>query len=71
MNHGLFEIEKPRLWAEKRLAEADYFPSFDLSPDGKRVLGLFASDNVKPETGLHLLLNVETELRRRETAHGK
>lgn len=71
VNHGLFEIQKPRLWAEKRLAEADYFPSFDLSPDGKRVLGLFASDDVKPETGLHLLLNVETELRRRETAHGK
>jgi Tol biopolymer transport system component/DNA-binding winged helix-turn-helix (wHTH) protein len=71
VNHGLFEIEKPRLWAEKRLAEVDYFPSFDLSPDGKRVLGLFAPDDVKPETGLHLLLNVETELRRRETAHGK
>jgi hypothetical protein len=41
----------------------------DVAPDGKRVLALFASEDAKPETTLHLLLNVDSELRRRTPAH--
>jgi len=66
-----FIAEKPRVWSEKQLADVGPFTSFDVAPDGKRVLALFDSENTKPDTTLHLLLNVDGELRRRAPAHRK
>jgi eukaryotic-like serine/threonine-protein kinase len=64
-----FVAEKPRFWSEKQVADSGSFFGFDVAPDGKRVLALFASEDAKPETILHLLLNVDSELRRRAPAH--
>jgi Tol biopolymer transport system component len=66
-----FVAEKPRFWSEKQMADIGFMPSFDVAPDGKRVLALFATEDAKPETILHVLLNVDSELRRRAPAHRK
>jgi hypothetical protein len=68
-----FVAEKPRFWSEKQMADLDSFlgPPFDVTPDGKRVLALFPAEEAKPETILHVLLNVDSELRRRAPAHSK
>jgi eukaryotic-like serine/threonine-protein kinase len=66
-----FVAEKPRFWSEKQMADIGFFPGFDVAPDGKRVLALFAAEGAKPETILHVLLNVDSELRRRVPAHRK
>jgi DNA-binding winged helix-turn-helix (wHTH) protein/Tol biopolymer transport system component len=66
-----FVAEKPRFWSEKQMADIGFFPGFDVAPDGKRVLALFASEDAKPETILHMLLNVDSELRRRAPSHRK
>ncbi len=60
-----FVSEKPRIWSERRLAEAGQLSAFDLAPDGKRVVALFDADESKPETHLRVMLNVGDELRRR------
>jgi dipeptidyl aminopeptidase/acylaminoacyl peptidase len=64
-----FVADKPRLWSAKQVGDLGSFPGFDVAPDGKRVLALFASEDPKPETILHLLLNLDTELRRRAPVH--
>ena len=46
----------PRIWSERRLVVSG-FASFDVAPDGKRVVGIFDADEGKPETSLHILLN--------------
>ncbi|MGI8961508.1 MAG: winged helix-turn-helix domain-containing protein [Bryobacteraceae bacterium] len=66
-----FLPDKPRFWSEKQVADIGFFPTFDVAADGKRVLALFDSEDPKPETTLHVLLNVESELRRRAPAHAK
>ena len=66
-----FVAEKPRHWSEKQMAEIGFFSGFDVAPDGKRVLALLAAGETKPETILHMLLNVDSELRRRAPARGK
>ena len=38
---------------------------FDVAPDGQRVPALFPAEEAKPETILHVLLNVDSELRQR------
>jgi hypothetical protein len=48
-----------------------FFPGFDVAPDGTRVLALLASEDAKPDSSLHLLLNVGSELRRRTSARVK
>ncbi len=64
-----FAPEKPRLWAGKRLSDGlGGSPSFDVAPDGKRVVGIFDAEETKPETHLRVLLNVTDELRRRTAA---
>jgi len=60
-----FAAEKPRLWSETRMADIDFFPAFDVAADGRRVLALLPAENDKPETILHVLLNVDSELRPR------
>jgi Tol biopolymer transport system component/DNA-binding winged helix-turn-helix (wHTH) protein len=66
-----FVADKPRFWSDKQVADLSSFPGFDVAPDGKRVLALFASEDPKPETILHLLLNLDTELRHRAPAQRK
>jgi hypothetical protein len=41
------------------------FPGFDFAPDGKRVLALLAAGDARAQTLLRVLLNVDSELRRR------
>ena len=61
-----FIAGKPRLWPEARLANLSV-PNYDLSPDGKRIAAMLASDdaNGKPITHLTFLLNFFDELERR------
>jgi serine/threonine-protein kinase len=66
-----FVAEKPRFWSARQMADIGFFPDFDVAPDGKRVLALLPAEDAKPETILHVLLNVDGELRRRTQAHGK
>jgi len=67
----LFVAEKPRIWSGKQMADIGFFPTFDVAPDSRRVLALLPAEAAKPETILHVLLNVDSELRRRAPAHGK
>ncbi len=64
-----FVAEKARFWSEKQMADVGLSSSFDVAPDGKRVLALVAAGDAKPETILRVLLNVDSELRRRAPAH--
>jgi serine/threonine-protein kinase len=66
-----FVAEKPRIWSGKQMADVGFFPTFDVAPDGQRVLALLPAEDPKPETILHVLLNVDSELRRRAPAHSK
>ena len=66
-----FIAEKPRFFSDKPLADIGGFPGFDVSPDGKRVLGLVNSEERKAETVLHVLLNIDSELRRRAPGQSK
>jgi Tol biopolymer transport system component len=62
---AVFRAGKPRKWAAKQLAEVGAVPSFDVGPDGRRVIGLFDREDAPPASGLHVMLNVGDELRRR------
>jgi len=66
-----FGAEKPHVWAEKRLAGTGALPTFDVAPDGKRVLAIFEAKEAKPETHLRVLLNVGDALRQRAPAGDK
>jgi Tol biopolymer transport system component len=60
-----FAANEPHAWAERRLGVAGGLPSFDVAPDGSRVVGIFESEESKPETHLRVMLNISDELRRR------
>jgi serine/threonine-protein kinase len=60
-----FVPEKARHWSEIQLADGGYIPSFDLAPDGKRVLAMLPAEDSRGGTLVRLMLNVEAELRRR------
>jgi hypothetical protein len=66
-----FVAEKPRVWSDMRLGETGIFGGFDVAPDGERVLALLAAEDPKAHTLLRLLLNVDSELRRRTAAYRK
>jgi Tol biopolymer transport system component/DNA-binding winged helix-turn-helix (wHTH) protein len=59
-----FAAEKPKAWSEVRLGDTGIFPVFDVAPDGKRVLALFAPEDPRGQTLLHVILNVDSELLR-------
>jgi Tol biopolymer transport system component/DNA-binding winged helix-turn-helix (wHTH) protein len=65
-----FVLQKPRVWSETRVG-TDFYPGYDVAPDGKRVLVLFPAEAAKPETHLRVLLNVDSELRRRAPSYRK
>jgi serine/threonine-protein kinase len=66
-----FAAEKPRIWSGKQMADIGFLPDYDVAPDGKRVLALLPAEAAKPETILHVMLNVDSELRRRVPPHRK
>jgi len=66
-----FVAEKPRFWSGQQLAAMVFYSGFDVTPDGKRVVVLLDAEDAKPETHLRLLLNVDSELRRRAQVGGK
>jgi serine/threonine-protein kinase len=66
-----FIAAKPRFWSQKQMTDMGLSRGFDVAPDRKRVVALLPADEAKPETILHVLLNVDSELRRRARAHRK
>ena len=44
-----FTAEKPRRWVETRLAVASSYYSFEISPDGKRLVTYLAAGEAKPK----------------------
>jgi Tol biopolymer transport system component len=65
---GSFVADQPHAWAGRRLGVAGGLPSFDVAPDGSRVVGIFESEESNAESHLRVLLNVTDELRRRVSA---
>lgn len=63
-----FVAEKPRVWSEKRLANFASTRSYDLAPDGKRIVALMPAEAPEGQNAQHhviFLLNFFDELRRR------
>jgi hypothetical protein len=63
-----FVADQPHAWAGRRLGVGGGLPSFDVAPDGSRIVGIFESEESDAETHLRVLLNVGDELRRRAAA---
>jgi serine/threonine-protein kinase len=69
---GSFVPAARRQWSERRLPLFPVWLSFDLAPDGNRMIFLTTGEEQeKPETHLTFLLNFFDELRRRVPAGGK
>jgi eukaryotic-like serine/threonine-protein kinase len=66
-----FIAEKPRVWSTTPLGGTGLFYGFDVAPDGKRVLALFAAEEAKAQTPLRVMLNVDSDLRRRVPTYPK
>jgi len=64
-----FVSEKPRPWG--RTSQGTLQTGYDVSSDGKRLLVLIAAGEPRRETHLRVLLNVDSELRRRALAAAK
>jgi Tol biopolymer transport system component/predicted Ser/Thr protein kinase len=65
---------KPRPWASTPMVTAGFYPTWDLSADGKRVAAVLMHDTdgeQKPTTHLTFLLNFFDELQRRTTVEGR
>jgi Tol biopolymer transport system component len=58
-------VEKARHWSETPLADTGFVTSFDVAPDGKRVVAMLPAEDPRAATLVRVMLNVETELRRR------
>ncbi len=58
---GVFAPGRPRRWSERQAPGC----GFDVTPDGKRVAAVVEQEGRKPETRLHVVLNVADELERR------
>jgi len=63
-----FVVEKARHWSETPLADAGFSVSFDVAPDGKRVLAMLPAAAPRDVTLARLMLNVDAELHRRVPA---
>jgi serine/threonine-protein kinase len=65
---GSFLVGKPRLWSEKHLANVGLFSSYDIAPDGQRILALMPVDTPEAQRSrrdVSVLLNFFEELQRR------
>jgi serine/threonine-protein kinase len=63
-----FVAGKARHWSQMPLADTGLFSSFDVAPDGGRVLALLPAEDSRAPTLVRLMLNVDAELRRRGPA---
>ena len=64
----LFTANKPRLWSEKQLAHVGANPSYDVSPDGKRIAALMPAETPDQQKAQHhviFLENFADELQRK------
>jgi serine/threonine-protein kinase len=67
-----FVAAKPRLWSEAILGDTNIFAGFDVHPDGKRVVALLPAEaDPRGKTLARVLLNVDSELQRRASAHAR
>jgi serine/threonine protein kinase len=62
---GSFVADKPRVWSDRQLTEIGNFPSFDVAPDGNRIIAILDETEAKPVRHLRVMLNVDHELRRK------
>ena len=63
-----FTAEKPRLWADQRMAEVGASLNYDLHPDGKRIVALLPAASPggsKDSTHVTILFNFFDQLRRK------
>jgi hypothetical protein len=63
-----FVTSKPRLWSEHKLANVGSWHSYDVAPDGKRLVALMPaadSEGQRAQNHVIFLLNFFDELRRR------
>jgi Tol biopolymer transport system component len=62
----LFVSDRPRVWYDKRIERFSSTSSYDLAPDGKRIVALMRADDPQESQGhVVFLLNFFDELRRR------
>ena len=70
-----FVADKPRLWSTKKLADFGLLvPSYDLAPDGRRIVALMPAETPREEESRNHVIFLENffdELRRRAPAGGK
>jgi hypothetical protein len=69
----VFVVAKPRLWSGKRLVSL-VTKTYDLAPDGKRIVALMPEANVAQQRGSSHVIFLENffdELRRRVPVSGK
>ena len=66
-----FVAGKPYTWVERRVTLGGSYYSFELAPDGKRLMILAAVDEAKREMHVRILLNLGDELRRRLSKAGR
>ena len=67
-------VAKPRVWSEKRLANAGIVRSYDVAPGGKRIAAIMPAespDGQNAQNHVILLMNFFDELRRRLPAGNK
>jgi len=68
---NVFHSGTPRLWSTKRLANVGPQPTFDVAPDGKRIVAILDAQGPEPdETHLRVLLNVGAALLRQRVNQG-
>lgn len=66
VKHGAIEIDPPRSWAERQLADTIVLPAFDLAADGRSVVALLPYDehNAAPTDHVTVIVNFLDQLRR-------
>jgi serine/threonine-protein kinase len=60
-----FAVGKAHHWSETPLPDTGFFPSFDVAPDGKRVVAMLPAGDVRAASLVRVMLNVDAELRLR------
>jgi Tol biopolymer transport system component len=64
--NGAIEIDTPRLWSERQLADTIVLPAFDLAADGRSVVALLPHEehNAAPTDHVTVIVNFLDRLRR-------
>ena len=58
VNNGAIEIDPPRPWSERQLADTIVLPAFDLAADGRSVVALLPYDEHRVAPGDHVTVVV-------------